>query len=66
MNYREFMQALRNCRAVYGYVRFNDDTGRYMQLQKREVKQWAIAYFNQWPESDFDADLCTDGGLYIN
>ena len=64
MPQNEFKKALRNCRAVYGYVRFNDDHGEYVRLYKHDVVEMMAARFDT--DEDIDANLCTDGGLYIN
>ena len=47
MNLATFKKDLKNCKAVYGYVRYSKDDGTMMELKKTDV---------QWIFKDYPAD----------
>lgn len=58
---KDAVKMIQKAKAVYGYVRFNNDYGDYVKLTKRDVLDALSA-----TDEAVDIHLGTNGNAYIN
>jgi len=62
MHKKEFIEQIKSCKKLFGYVKITLDDGVYLRLNKEEVIQ-GLRYYND--NDNINAEL-RNNNLYIN